>query len=159
MCIKHKWMAWWIFHRLNIPLWMCHTQDQETEPHQHSRNSLIPPPGWIFPSPFPPPAPSLRYNLQTIKCIHFKYSLMNASKFTACTHHHHSVLEYFHHSRKFPGTCLRSIPTSIPRPRQPLDVLSVSTVLPWSSHHGSVVNEPGWYPWGRRFDPWPCSVG
>ena len=24
-----------------------------------------------------------------------------------------------------------------------------------SSHPGSVVNEPNWYPWGHGFDPWP----
>ena len=28
-----------------------------------------------------------------------------------------------------------------------------------SSHHGSVVNESDWEPWGCGFDPWPCSVG
>ena len=27
-----------------------------------------------------------------------------------------------------------------------------------SSHHGSAVNKPNYYPWGHRFDPWPCSV-
>ena len=28
-----------------------------------------------------------------------------------------------------------------------------------SSHCGSVVSEPDWHPWGRRFNPWPRSVG
>ena len=27
-----------------------------------------------------------------------------------------------------------------------------------SSHHGSVFNEPNKYPWGCRFNPWPCSL-
>ena len=28
-----------------------------------------------------------------------------------------------------------------------------------NSYRSSVVNEPNWYPWGHRFDRWPCSVG
>ena len=28
-----------------------------------------------------------------------------------------------------------------------------------SSHHGAVVNESDWEPWGCGFEPWPCSVG
>ena len=31
--------------------------------------------------------------------------------------------------------------------------------MSWSIHHGSAVNESVWYPWGCRFDLWPCLVG
>ena len=28
-----------------------------------------------------------------------------------------------------------------------------------TSHRGSLINEPNWYPWRWGFDPWPGSVG
>ena len=78
MCIKHKWMVWWIFHKVNTP---CNQHpDQETGYHQDARNSLIHHFSY-FSSSF------LFFEIQFTNhsMYPFKiYSLMNSSKFIQC---------------------------------------------------------------------------
>ena len=78
MCIKHKWMVWWIFHQVNTPC--IQHPDQETGYHQDARNSLIHHFSY-FSSSF------LFFEIQFTNHSMYPFkihSLMNSSKFIQC---------------------------------------------------------------------------
>lgn len=63
----------------------------------------------------------MRYHFYTIKFTYKVYDSMIFSKSAQLYYHHHnSVLEHLHHSKKMLPAELQLVPTPIPGPRQPL---------------------------------------